>query len=57
MPTARARRPRAGRLPPPRRPVEEIALGLAAYGVPVELVDCSTRSELAELLDLPPYST
>jgi len=56
VPAARGRRPRAGRLPAPRRPVEEIALGLASYGVPVEIVDCSTRSELAALLDAPRYS-
>jgi len=56
VPTAHGRRLRPGRLPAPKRPVEEIALGLADYGVPVEIVDCSTRSELAELLDAPRYS-
>ena len=54
VPTARARRRSVtGRLPAPRRPVEEIALELGVYGVPVEIVDCSTRAELVGLLESP----
>ncbi len=54
VPTARGtRRPRVGRLRAPRRPVEEIALGLADYAVPVEIVDCATRAELTTLLERP----
>lgn len=56
VPAVRGRRPRTGRLTGPKRPVEELALGLEAYGAPVEIVDCSTRSELAALLDAPRYS-
>jgi len=39
------------RLPPPLVPAEEVALGLAEYGVPIELVDCGTRGELLSALD------
>jgi hypothetical protein len=54
VPTARGgRRPFIGRMPPPRRPVESIALGLGDYAVPVEIVDCSTRAELVRLLERP----
>jgi hypothetical protein len=54
VPTARGPRlPLRGRLPVPRHPVEEIALGLAQYDVPVEIVDCATRTELVRLLEAP----
>jgi len=36
----------------PSLPAEEIAWGLADYGVPVEVVDCTTVREVAESLDL-----
>lgn len=39
------------RLTRPSLPVEEIALGLAGYGVPVEIVDCTSERELARLLE------
>jgi hypothetical protein len=39
-------------LPLPALPAEEIGLALADYGVPVELVDCATKKELAQLLEL-----
>lgn len=38
-------------LRPPALPGEEIALGLAEYGVPVEVVDCATALDLAKALD------
>lgn len=54
VPTARGRRvPLSGRLPTPRRPVEELALALGVYGVPVEIVDCWTRAELTTALQGP----
>lgn len=37
--------------PRPKLPVEEVALGLADYGVPVELVDCTSGRSLARLLE------
>jgi hypothetical protein len=37
----------------PALPAEEIALELAAYGVPVEIVECATVRGLAETLDAP----
>jgi hypothetical protein len=51
VPTARGRRRLAGRVPAPANPVTEIALGLADYGVPIEIVDASTWKELAEQLE------
>jgi hypothetical protein len=35
----------------PSLPIEEIARGLSAYGVPVEIVDASDERELARLLE------
>ena len=59
VPTARPRlRSPLANLPRPRLPAEEIARGLADYGVPVELVDCATAAELAEAIELrgtPPW--
>lgn len=40
-----------GRLRRPRLPAEEIALQLADYGIPVELVEFWTLQELADTLD------
>jgi len=51
VPTGRARAWRSGRIAPPGRPAEEVARGLSEYGVPVEIVDCATDRELAELLE------
>lgn len=52
VPTARIRSVvRLGRLRRPELPVEEVALGLADYGVPVEIVDAATDRELARLLE------
>jgi hypothetical protein len=51
VPTARGGMPRPGRLPAPRRSVEQVGLGLAAYAVPVEIVDCGTYPRLAALLE------
>jgi hypothetical protein len=51
VPTGRRRRWRSGRIAPPGRPVERVADGLRDYGVPVEIVDCATDRELAELLE------
>jgi hypothetical protein len=54
VPTARKSRPFVpGRLPAPREAVETVALELAAYGVPVEIVDARTYAELGERLDAP----
>lgn len=39
------------RIRPPLLPAEEIVLGLADYGVPVELVECSSHDELAEIIE------
>ena len=49
VPGVRRRRRRAG-LAGAVGPVEGIAVGLAAYGVPVELLDASVDRELLELL-------
>jgi hypothetical protein len=49
VPTSRRRR-RLGRRLAPRLPIEDVAFGLADYGVPVEIVDCSGDRELAELV-------
>ena len=51
VPTGRALGWRRGRIAPPSAPVERVALGLAAYGVPVEIVDCMTDRELAARLE------
>lgn len=51
IPTARRTRLRPGRLPRPKLPVEVIARGLRAYGVPVEIVDCATYGELGAILE------
>lgn len=52
LPTARGRRlTLPGRLARPRLPVEAIGDGLAAYGVPVEIVDGATSRELRSLLE------
>jgi hypothetical protein len=52
VPTFRPRSLRpARRLARPALPVEEIALGLTDYGVPVEIVDCANERELAKLLE------
>jgi hypothetical protein len=51
VPSARGRRGLAGRLPRPSAPVDAIALGLADYSVPVEIVDASTWRELAGQLE------
>ncbi len=45
--------PRPGLLPRPRRPAEQIALGLASYGVPVELLDARSQRDLVRLLEPP----
>lgn len=50
VPTFRTRR-RIGRRWSPRQPVETVALGLADYGIPVEVVDCLTDRELADLVE------
>lgn len=39
------------RLPPPLLPAEEIALGLADYGVPIEVVDCATPGEVVAAVE------
>ncbi len=44
------RRRLLGGLKRPRLSATDIALGLAEYGVPVELVECATAHELAEML-------
>lgn len=49
VPAAR-RRLGFGELRRPALPVEEIALELAGYGVPVEVVDCMTLDDLAQRL-------
>lgn len=46
---ARCGRLKPGRVKPPRLPAEEIAFGLADYGVPVESVECASIEELAEI--------
>lgn len=51
VPAARRRRVLGGALANPAAGVEEIALGLAGYGVPVELVDASSERELVALLE------
>ena len=50
VPGVRRRRRRVG-LAGADSPVEDIAVGLAAYGVPVELLDASVDRELLELLE------
>jgi hypothetical protein len=50
VPGVRRRRRRVG-LAGADSPVEDIAVGLAAYGVPVELLDASDDRELLELLE------
>jgi len=50
VPGVRRRRRRVG-LAGADSPVEDIAVGLAAYGVPVELLDASDDPELLELLE------
>jgi hypothetical protein len=52
VPAVRRRRLRGG-LSRAGLPVEEIAAGLAAYGVPVELLDASSDRELLQLLEPP----
>ena len=52
VPTFRPRSFRPVRRPArPSLPSEEIAVGLADYGVPVEIVDCRDERELARLLE------
>lgn len=46
---ARCGRLKPGRMKPPRLPAEEIAFGLADYGLPVELVECASIDDLAEI--------
>jgi hypothetical protein len=41
----------------PMLPLEDIALGLAGYGVPVEIVEATTIGELSERLDPRPSRT
>jgi hypothetical protein len=54
VPTGQGGRiPRPGRLPRPRVPLAGLADGLAAYGVPVEVVDAGTEGELARRLERP----
>jgi hypothetical protein len=50
VPSFRRRR-RLGRRFAPRLPIEEIALGLADYGVPIEIVDCTSDRELAATVE------
>ncbi len=55
VPSAGKRRlPSPVRLPRPLVPTEEIALALADYRVPVELIDCRTKQEAVELLEPSP---
>lgn len=51
VPAVRSRILRPGRLPAPRRSVERIAASLAAYGAPVEVLDCDAYARLAALLE------
>jgi hypothetical protein len=51
VPTGRGRGWGRRRIAPPAQPVEQVARAVADYGVPVEIVDCATDHELAELLE------
>jgi hypothetical protein len=51
VPTGRAHGWRRGRIQAPALPVEHVAIGLADYGVPVEILDCVTESELVTALE------